>query len=121
MIFSIKVIQETMGITDPSDTMIPLDIIKVSSEIDCDQLVDLEDIINVTEVQVDSEKIHAIILTAHAHQVVYTLDLDVYVGIMNILGLIHPYAGRLVSDIAAHNIHLQIANVLHRWIRSRRT
>ena len=53
-------------------------------------------------------------LTAHAHQVVFTLEIDAHVGVMNIQVLIHRYATCHVLFVAVHNRHLQIANVLHR-------
>ena len=69
--------QETMEIIDPNDTIIRTHIIKDLSETAEDQRVAFRYISH--EAQTDSKTTHAIVSTAHAHQVVLALGIGVYV------------------------------------------
>ena len=86
----IVVTQDTMETTDPYDTIIPTYIIKAISETAHDRLIDSRD--TSRKAQVNSETIRAIFLTADAHKGFFALQIDVYVVLMNIPALIHPYA-----------------------------
>ena len=119
MILHIGVTQETMEITDPNNTMIPTDIVTFISKMIQDRLIASRDTNH--EAQIDSEKTHAIVLTAYTDQVVFALEIDVPVRVMKIHALNHPYATCYVSDVVALNMHLQIENVLYHWNKSRRT
>ena len=90
-------------------TTIPIDTIKIISDIAHDQLIASRDTTHVTEAPVDSEENHATVLTAHTHQVAIALEIDFHVGVMNIHTLIRPYATDNVTDVIAPNIHLQIS------------
>ena len=99
--------------------MTPTDIIKVISETAHNSLFASRDTIH--EAQVDSEIIHGIVLTAHAHEVYFVLEIDTHFGTMNISALIHTCVTCQFLAVAAHKIHLQISNILHRSSKSRRT
>ena len=73
------------------------------------------------EAQADTETAHAIIMTAHAHQVVSASETDTLDGITIIHVTTHRYAKCHVLDVASHKIHLQIEHVLHHLNKSRRT
>ena len=73
-----------MEITDPNDATIPIDIILFINEIVHDQLISHRDTVHVTEAQADSARTHSIVLIAHAHQVVFALEIDIHAGIINI-------------------------------------
>ena len=111
MIHHIKVIQEAMENIDLNDTMIHTDIIKAINDTAQDQLIAFRDTYH--ETWTDSETTHAIVLTANSHQAIFALEIDVHLETMNIHVLTHQYAKFHVLYVAAHNIHLQIANVLH--------
>ena len=74
---------------DPNDTMIHTDIIKAINETAQDRLIALRD--RNHEARADSERADTIVLTAHAHQVVFVSEIDVNVGVTNIHVLSHPY------------------------------
>ena len=112
MILLTGLIPETMDISHPNNTVIPIDIIKAISNTTHDQLVTSRDTIH--EAKVDFEIVHVIFLPTHAHQVVFALEIDVQVGITIIIAQVHPNATCYVSDVVAHNKHLQIENVTHR-------
>ena len=61
--------QETVKIIDPNDAMIAPEIIKVISDSDLEKQTVSRDISQ--EAQIDSKTIHAIVLTAQAHKVVF--------------------------------------------------
>ena len=67
------VTQEIMEITNHKDRMIPTNIIKAIRETTHDQPVAFKYTIHETDVQVDCKTIHAIVLTSHAHQLVFAL------------------------------------------------
>ena len=69
MTLHIEMIQETMGSIDLNDTMIPKDIIKAINETVHDQLIASRD--TSREAQTVSEITHTIVLTAHAHGVIF--------------------------------------------------
>ena len=121
MTLLIGVTQETKEITDPNDTKIPIDTVKVIIEITHDQLIASRHTNHGTEAQVDSETIHAIVLTAHVHQVCFALEIDVCVGKMNIRHT-NPSL-RNMSCIECGNSQHTVTdrNVIHRWNKSRRT
>ena len=119
MNFLVEETQETMDITDIRDKTIPIDIFKAIIETTNDQLIASRYTIQATEAKVDSKIIHAIVLTAHAHQATLALYIDFHAGIMNIPTLTYPYAKCHVSYELAHSIHLQIANVPLPWNKSR--
>ena len=110
---------ETKEITDINDTLIPADIMKVISETAHHRLLAFKNTIH--EAQVDSETIHATVLIAHAHQILLAWKTDVQVEVVNIPAPGHLYTTCNLSDVEDHNIHLQIANVLHHRVKSRRT
>ena len=76
MILHIGVTQETMESIGPNDTMNPIDIIKNRFR-----------------------NTYTIVLTAHAHQVVFALEIYAHAGIMNIHALIHRYEICHVLDV----------------------
>ena len=106
-----RVTQETMENIDPNDTTIPTDIIKAINDTAYDRLTTSRD--TNYEARTDS-KTRAIAATAQARQIVFSLEIDAHVGVMNIHVLTHPYATCHVLDVAAHNINLRIENVLNR-------
>ena len=83
------------------------------SEFAHDNLIASTDTIDETKAQVDSEAINAYFLIAHVYQIAFDSEIDNHAGLTNILALINLYAVCHVSDVAAHNIHLQIATVHH--------
>ena len=93
--------------------MIPSDMIKTINDTAHDQRIASRDTSN--EAQTDSETNHTSVLTVGAHLAVLALEIDALVGTMNIHALAYPYVTCHVLDLAAHSIHLQIANVLHHW------
>ena len=113
------VAQETTEIIDPNDTMNPMDVVKTFNETAHDQLIASKDTRH--EAQTDSEITHAIFSIAQGHQVVFALEIDVQVEVMNIHVLTHPCATRHVSYVILHNINLQIGNVSHHRDKSRQT
>ena len=113
------VTQEIMKNIDPQEKMTPIDIIKVINRTALDRLIDSRD--TNREAQADTETTHAIVMTAHVHQVVSASRIDDHDGITNIHLLTHPYVTCHVLDVAVHNIHLQIENALHHLNKSRRT
>ena len=119
MIPSKSVTQETMENIDPSDTIIPTDTIKTINETALERLINSRD--TNREAQADSGAARAIVMTAHAHQVVFASEIDVRDGETNIHEQTHPYATCHVLDVTFHNTHLQIENVLHHLNKSRRT
>ena len=84
------VTQETMENIDPSDKMIPTDLIKNINEIALDRLIDSKNTNH--EARTDSETTRAIFMTAHAHHVVFASEIDVHDGATNSHLPIHPYA-----------------------------
>ena len=92
-----------METIDPNDTMIHTDIIKAINETVQDQLAAFRD--TSCEAQTDSGATHSIVLTAYAIQVVFALEIDVYVGVMHIHVLTHPYEPCHVLDVVVHNVH----------------
>ena len=90
-----------MKITNPNDKKIPIDIINVINKIAYDQIISSRDTIHLIETQVDSETVHVIVLTTHAHQVVLALEKYVYVKIMNVSALIYPNATCHASNVVA--------------------
>ena len=115
----IGVTQDTIEIIDPNDAMIPTDAIQVFSEIAHDRLIASRDTSH--EAQTDSGATHAIVWTAHAHQVIFALEIEAHMGVMNVHVLTHPCTTCHVSDLAAHSTHLQITNILHHRNKSRQT
>ena len=109
--------KEIMHNLDLHDTMTPIGIIKVINGTALDLLIDSRDTNH--EAQVDTESARKIIMTAHAHKVVFASEIDAHDGMTNIHLLPRPYAICLVSDVAAHNIHLQIESVLDHLNKSR--
>ena len=104
----------TLGIMeniDPHDTMIPIDIIKFINGSALDRLIDSRD--TNREAQANTKTTRAIIMTAHVQQVVFASEIDTHDGITNMQVLTCLYATCHVLDVAVHNIHLQIENVLH--------
>ena len=99
--------------------MTPIDIIKVINGTSFDRLIDSRDTNH--EAQSGTKTTRAIIMTAHAHQIVFTSEKNAHDGITNIHVLTHPYATCHVLDLAAHNRNLYIENVLHHLNKSRRT
>ena len=73
-----------MELTDSNDTMIPTDIIRAFNINAHDKSISFKDTIHVTEAPVDSETIHATVLTAHAHQFVFAFEIEVHVEIINV-------------------------------------
>ena len=73
MILRIGVTQETMKNIDPSDTMIHTDIIKAIKETALDGLIDSRDMNH--EDRTDADTTRRIVMTAHAHQVVFDLEM----------------------------------------------
>ena len=118
MIPHIRVTQETMKNIYPNYTGIPTDIIKAFNETAHNQLIDSRDTNH--EARINSETTRVIVLTAHAHQVVFALEIDAQAGASNIHVLNHRYATCHVLDVAVHNVHLQIANGLYHLNRSKR-
>ena len=118
MIPLIGVTQETMQNIDPNDTMIPVDKIRAINRTALDRIIDSRD--TNCGARADSETTHASVITAHAHKVVFALEKYVHDGITNIHVRTNPYTISHVLDAAAHNILLQIENVLHQLNRSRR-
>ena len=104
---------------DQHDTMTPKDIVKVINVTAIDRLIDSID--TNSEAKADTEITRAIIMTTHAHQIVSAWEIDAHDGITNIHILTHPYATCNVLDVAVHNIHLCIENVLHHLNKSRPT
>ena len=70
--------------------MITTDIIKAISDTAHDRLIASRH--KSHKIQVDSEATHPIVSTAHAHQVVFALEINVHVVVMNIPTLIYIYA-----------------------------
>ena len=103
---------------DPSDMMISADTIKAIHQTALDQLVDSRD--TNRKALSDSETAREINMITHAQQVVFTSGLDAEDGVTNIHVLTHPYVTCHVLHVATHNIHLQIANILHYLNLSRR-
>ena len=91
-----------MEIIDLNDTMTPTNIIKAIREKAHNRLIASRDTSH--EALTDSKTIHAIILTGHAHQFVFALEIDVHIGITNTHVLTHLYATCHVLDVAVHNI-----------------
>ena len=77
MILYTRVTQENKENADLNDTMIPADIIKIFNETAHDQLIYSRDTSH--EARTHSETTLAIVLTAHTHQVVFDLEIDVHV------------------------------------------
>ena len=109
--------QEVINIIYHNNITIPTIIVEAISETSHDQIVAFRNTIH--EAQVDSETIPAIALIAHAHQLVFAREIDLHGGLTSILALIHHYAIYHVLDVAVHSIHLQTANVLRHWSKSR--
>ena len=119
MISHTGVTPEIMENIDPQDTMTPIDIVMVINVTALDRLINSRD--TNREAQTDTETTLAIIMIAHAHQVVSSSKIDAHDGITNIHVLICPYVACHVLDVAVHNIHLQVKNVPHNLKKSRRT
>ena len=107
-----------MGNIDHTNMIIPTESINAINETALDQLTDSRDMNR--EVQVDSETSRAIIMAAHAHQVIFVSDIDITAGVRNIHVLKNLYTTYHVLHVSAHNIDLQIANLLHHMNNSRR-
>ena len=90
MILHIGATLETIENIDPHDTMNNTTLIKAINETAYDRKIVSKDTNH--EARTDSKTTHAIILTAHAHQVRLALKIDVHVEVMNIHVLTHPYA-----------------------------
>ena len=103
--------QEIMENIDSDDTMLLIYITKVINVTAIDRLVDSGDLSR--EAQADTETTRAIIMNSHAHQLVSASETDIHDRITNIHVPTHHYATYHVLDVAGHNIHLQIENVLH--------
>ena len=67
---------------DPHGAMTPIDVIKLINGIFLDQLVDSRG--TNREAQADTETTCAIIMTAHAHLIVFALEINAHNGITNI-------------------------------------
>ena len=106
MIPHIGATQETMENIDPNDTMIPTDTIKAINRTALDQLIDFRD--TNREAQANTETTRAIIMTSHAHQVVFASEIDAHDGITSIHVLTRPYAACHVLDVTVQHIYLQI-------------
>ena len=119
MIPHIGTTQETMENINLSNMIIPTGKVRVTSATALDRLVDTR--YTNHETIADSKITHAIIMTDHAHQVVFASEIDIHNRAMNIHGLIHPKAICHVLCVKVHNTHSQIEYVLHRLSRSRRT
>ena len=104
---------------DPHDTLTPIDIFKAINGSAHEWLADSRD--TNREAQADTETARSIIMTAHAQQVVFASEIDTHDGTTNIHVLTRPYATYHVLDVAVHNIHLQVENVLHNLNKSRQT
>ena len=110
--------KETMESIDPNDTMIHMDTIKAISGTAQDHLIDSRDAIH--KAQIDSKIIHPNVTTAHAEHPVLASEIDVQDFITNIYVLTYSYATFHALDVGAHNITLQIENVLHHLNKSGR-
>ena len=88
------------------------DKIKAINETSLDVLINSRDTNH--EALANSETNRTIVLTSHAHQVVFALEIDAHAGATNIYELNHHYATCHVLDIVVRNTRLQIKNVLHR-------
>ena len=75
---------------DPNDTMIPAYIIMAINETAHDLLIASRDMSH--ESRSNYKKAHSIALITNAHQIVLALEIDVYVGVINIQELSHLYA-----------------------------
>ena len=93
---------------------------RLPGEIIHDQLIASIDIIYVTVVQVDSEIIHATVMTTYTHQISIVSEIEIHAVIVNIRALIHLCPTFHVSDVVARNTLLQIANVSHLCKKSKR-
>ena len=87
MTLPIRMTQGIMKTIDHNDTIITTGIINVISETAHDQLVASRDTVHNT--QVNSETVPAIVLIAHSHQVVLSLEIDAHVLVTNILVPMH--------------------------------
>ena len=88
MILHIVVTQETIAIPDLNDTMNYTVKIKIISGNAHVRLIASR--YTSDEVLIDSGTAHTIFLTAHTHQVVFAMEIDVHFGVMSILAIIHP-------------------------------
>ena len=111
--------QKTTEIIDPNDTVISTDIIRIISETAQDRLIASIDTSH--GVQIDSETTHAIVLTAHSHQVASVSKIDINVAAINIHRLINLHETCHVLYVVVQNIHLKAANILLHRNTSRQT
>ena len=77
IILYVEVTQETMVITDPNDKMISIDVNKAINKTARDRLIISRDTSH--EAQIDYETTHVIVLTAHAHQAFFALEIYIHV------------------------------------------
>ena len=109
MILRTGVTQETKKVIDLCDTMT----LQIQSKFPAISLTigQSDSMDTIHEALVDYDMIHAIALTAHAHQVTLALKIDDSIVVINALALIHPYETCHVLDVVFHNIHSRVANV----------
>ena len=113
------VTREIMENIDPHDTMACRDILKAINVTTRARLFNSRETNREAKADIETTRTNSMTLTLTKS---FSLRRQTsHDGITNIHILIHPYAICHVSDVAAHNIHLQIENLLRHLNKPTRT
>ena len=108
MILHIEVTQETMEITDPNDTKIPTGLIIAISQTAQDVLIASRD--TILEARTDFETTYGIVLTTHALQVTFALEIILSPWRNEYLRTYSSFCNISYIVCGSSNIHLQVEN-----------